>query len=219
MTAGRQPEQPQVGNPYWEHVRSRIRRDGVWDSFEVSNDRPRLDRRAIVTRYSWAIPSPDAINFILRHTAGRVIFEVGAGTGYWARQLTAAGASVMAFDIAPPPKPNIWHPEQSLWHPVAEAPATVAAEADPGWALMLCWPPYNEPMAAEALTAFPGSLLIYIGEGPGGCTGDDEFHDLLGRDWRLLDDCDQHVRWFGLFDRLEVYQRIAAVPDSDPADG
>lgn len=48
-------------------------------------------------RFSWAIPDERAIR-ILHHFSP--VVEIGAGDGYWAGLVEAAGGDVLAFDIA-----------------------------------------------------------------------------------------------------------------------
>lgn len=85
--------------------------------------------------------------------------------------------------------------------------------------LFLCWPPYGSDMAAEALKRFKGDLVIYIGEGGGGCTADDNFFSLVGHEvWddegerpaQIFKEIDFHhmVQWSGIHDDLYVFERI-----------
>jgi hypothetical protein len=49
--------------------------------------------------------------------------------------------------------------------------------------LLLVWPTRDETWAGDALADFHrggGDTVIYVGEGPGGRTGDARFHALLG---------------------------------------
>jgi hypothetical protein len=49
--------------------------------------------------------------------------------------------------------------------------------------LLLVWPTRDETWAGDALVEFHrggGDTVIYVGEGPGGRTGDARFHALLG---------------------------------------
>lgn len=50
--------------------------------------------------------------------------------------------------------------------------------------IIMSWPPYAEPIAAKILSkCYDYKLpILYIGEGPGGCTADDEFFELLDDD-------------------------------------
>ena len=91
----------------------------------------------------------------------------------------------------------------------------MAAE-HPNRTLLLCWPSYDEPWAAEAVDCYQGDTVVYVGEGVGGCTGDDRLHELFGEG--LDDDASTSAlfhrvddvavpQWGGLYDRLTVYRR------------
>lgn len=109
-------------------------------------------RHAACQKYSWATPGPEAIAALV--TLGPLV-DVGAGTGYWARQITDAGGDVVAYDIDPP-RPvlpigkgagvgvvvNHFHPNASTFFPVlkGDGPEVVVGHADR--VLFLCWPQY-----------------------------------------------------------------------------
>lgn len=61
-------------------------------------------------------------------------------------------------------------------------------------------------MAYDYLCQYKGDTVIYIGEGRGGCTGDDSFHEKLKFEYKLVD-----VYWipqhFGIHDQLYIYKR------------
>lgn len=73
-------------------------------------------------------------------------------------------------------------------------------------ALLLCWPPYNTSMAYDALVKFKGNVLIYIGEGRDGCTGDDKFHDKLIKEWDLYLTI-ENPTWVDIYDSVFIYKR------------
>lgn len=133
------------------------------------------DGRHLRQAYAWAVPDDGAIELIAKHAPNGVV-EIGAGLGYWARLLQERGVHVAAYDIEP--EGNHWC-EGDPWTEVLAGGPSKAAE-HPDLALLLCWPPYNEPMAHEAEEAYAGDTLIYIGEDAEGCTGDRAFHIALG---------------------------------------
>lgn len=179
-------------------------------------------REGLVRKYSWSIPNPAAVSFVYEHARGGLV-EIGAGTGYWAWQLSQRGLSVVAYDKHPPDQErNGYHnivtdgrgyrtSEQGEWkarptfHPVIKAEHEIAA-AHPDRTLFLCWPPYDGPMAADALAAYTGNRVIYIGEGDGGCTADDRFHKMLEVDWTEVE-VTRPVQWWGIHDLIFVYER------------
>lgn len=76
-------------------------------------------------------------------------------------------------------------------------------------ALMLCWPPYGEPMAMDALRGYRGQHVIYIGELGGGCTADDAFHSELATKWHFVEEL-PIPQWWGIHDSVYIYRRTAA---------
>lgn len=139
-------------------------------------------RDKLVARYSFAIPTADMLRHIGDAAPGGIV-EVGAGTGYWARLLDDRGTSVRAYDIAPAPShDNPWFANSTPWHDVHPGTEDVVDDAPPA-ALLLVWPTRNETWAtaaAQRYRAAGGNTLVYVGEGPGGRSGDDTFHAVLG---------------------------------------
>lgn len=225
-------------NPYWEQVRKLPGEDltlkydrrweprafpwppGVpWRRGKPSDTGP--GREELVRRYAWAIPDPATLAFVVAHAGPRIV-ELGAGTGYWAWQLAQLGLDVVAYDLHPPDQPGStyhsprdeqWRPTlapRPVFHPVRRG-GTPRALAHPDRTLLLCWPPYATPMATRALRAYQGDRLVYVGEGPGGCNGDDRFHTQLDRWWREVD-THRPVQWWGVHDWVTVYDRARRAP-------
>jgi hypothetical protein len=152
-----------------------------------------LARTEMVVKYSWAIPSDEALRVI--GCLGPIV-EGGAGNGYWASLLRAAQVDVIAYDKKPP---------RVCWTDVKVGNAEAITQHSDR-TLMLCWPPYATSMAKTHLQAYRGTTVIYIGEGHYGCTGDDTFHEMLEAEWT----CEQHLaipQWEGLHDFLSVWRR------------
>lgn len=150
-------------------------------------------KEAAVSKYAWAVPNDHAIQALVLHSP---IVEIGAGTGYWARMVSIAGGYIVAYDkkVRKPAyfDVQLGGPEKILLHQ--------------DQTLFLCWPPYATSLAADCLKVYTGKTVIYVGEGDGGCTGDDAFHTALEREWEEV------VRifipqWVGIHDRMYVYKR------------
>lgn len=151
-------------------------------------------RMFLTVAYSWAIPSPEALDLIA--SLGPLL-EVGAGNGYWARLLRWRGADVLAVDN---------EPRQIAYSDVTYGDAAAFAAQHPKRTLLLIWPPLGDPMALDALRAYQGRTVIYIGEWRG-CTAEGGFHDELGL-WervRVLN----IPQWEGSRDKLYVFRRAA----------
>lgn len=206
---------PAGDNPLLEAWRQASRKQDSLEQHQL--------RQALSHRYSWAIPTPEALETI---AALSPILEIGAGTGYWAWLLRRQGAEVIALDQAPVETGiNDYHRPQDAgapvhsWHPVAPAPRDGDPRFHTDWqrhTLLLCWPPYGTSMARRYLRQFRGENLVYIGEAGGGCTGDEEFHEALRRNWTVVSS-QSLPNWSRIHDRLYHYRRKAGA--GEPAAG
>lgn len=162
-------------------------------------------RRTLVGRYAWAVPDEAAVTLLCE--LGPIV-EIGAGSGYWASLVAAAGGDVVAYDAVAPGTPGHEFGHHHGWYPVARGgPERAAAHSDR--VLLLCWPPYATGFALECLEAYRGDTVVYVGEGRGGCCGDDGFHELLARDWETVRTLDI-PHWPLVHDRLSVHRRRGA---------
>lgn len=162
-------------------------------------------RRRLIPQYAWAIPTDEAIEMIANLSP---IIELGAGTGYWASLIEDAGGEIACFDD------HSWKAQIGTHHEVLPGDHTVL-EAAPwvdAMTLMLCWPPYATPMAADCLRTFRGSQLVYVGECGGGCTGDDVFHEMLQAGWEMTES-QPLPQWPGIHDELMVYRRVGGTDE------
>jgi hypothetical protein len=185
-------------NPYLvEFRKASAGRDDVSGLNSIYQQRKRLCHR-----YAWAIPTKEAIACIRRYSP---IVEVGAGTGYWASLLAAAGARIAAYDSDPPGIRENIYGHDCQYYPVMPM-AWVRWENTRRKTLFICWPPQDDPMAVNCLTAFRGWHLIYIGESAYGCTATDDFFRRLGRQWTEIETL-AIPQWDGIHDRLHVYER------------
>ena len=72
--------------------------------------------------------------------------------------------------------------------------------------LLLVWPPYDKPMANNALKKFKGNKLVYIGEEEGGATANDNFYIRLKKNWKQVDKYDI-PGWIYSHDTMTFYER------------
>jgi hypothetical protein len=159
-------------------------------------------RSELVFQYAWAIPNAVALNAI---AALSPLIELGAGAGYWAMCLNAAGADIIAYDQAPIGVGDNPYVKHDQWYNVQ--PGSVEQlDQHPERTLFLCWPPYNAPFAYNALATYKGEYFAFVGEHHGGCTGDDRFFETLSREWDEVHNIDI-PRWYGINDRCYIYLR------------
>ena len=173
-------------------------------------DLKQLDERGIgrghlSTRYAWSIVTPGDVAWMVQVLDGRGVVEIGAGSGYWAWQLEQAGVSVAAYDPHEPDADNQYCKHGPYTTILPAGPE--AAAAHPDRALLMVWPPYEGNHAAHALSVYRGDLLLYAGEGWGGCTADDAFYELLDAEWTEVSESARHVTWSGIHCTLKAYRR------------
>jgi hypothetical protein len=157
-------------------------------------------RHDMCRKYSFAIPTQEAIQEISKFSP---IVEIGAGSGYWANLLQKAGTEVLAYDKYP--KDNKYKFTEKYTN-VEKANENILNDIDPSYNLLLCWPNYDSDFAYNALKAFKGKNLIYIGEPEGGCTGNEKFHNELSNNWKLIKTLDI-PQWDGIHDLIIIYTK------------
>lgn len=165
----------------------------------------KIVRHPLVRRFSWAIPDDNAINKI--HNFSNRIVEIGAGNGYWAYMLNHnLKTEIVCYDLDPPTDHDSEFMDEGIYYKILKGSHEVLENYDTNYTLLLCWPPWDNPMAVECLRAFKGTKVIYIGEPRGGCTGTDDFFDELEDKWELHDNV--YIPNFeGMNDELYFYVR------------
>jgi hypothetical protein len=160
------------------------------------------DRRECIAKYGFAIPNEEAIQKLI---ALSPIVEMGAGIGYWASLISAAGGQIDAYDKFLGAANDYAFKHRDPWFPVQSGEPKLL-KTHTAKTLFLSWPCYESAFALDCLKAFQGQTVVYIGEGIAGCTANDAFHNRLKRHWKEVD----HVsipRWDGIHDWLTIYER------------
>lgn len=162
-------------------------------------------RDLFVKMFTWAIPNKIALNGIKHFVGDNKVLEIGAGNGFWAGLLSANGVTnIIAIDIF---SAGYSFLPENTFYPVINMSSEIAlTEHSDADTLISIWPPYNEPMATNALRAFTGSKFVYIGEGWGGCNADDDFFRELDLNWTLVETI-EIKKWKSIYDSLELYTR------------
>lgn len=180
-------------------------------------------RRNFNRLFGWSIPCKEAVEAIKQYVRDP-LFDVMAGTGYWARILRKAGVDVRASDIHKVFSKNHYHKKMEDDPREIEdnrtSPKTHIRRANAlkvgfdmnkkriSGDVFLSWPPYECPVASNLLDLLPiGTRVFYIGEGEGGCTGDLAFHKNLDKNFNLLKYIEL-PQFFGIHDSLYIYEKI-----------
>jgi hypothetical protein len=149
-------------------------------------------RQTYVDRYGYAVPGPGTA-FVDAVRPWGPILEVGAGTGTLGRLLRAAGVDCISTDAQP------WTERGDVLAMDGEA----ALAAYPGRSVLCAWPGYQSGWLTALLARFqPGQRLLLVGEGQGGCTGDDALFETLAT-WQEVEVYRRAIwTWDGIHDRL-----------------
>jgi len=151
---------------------------------------PDVDHRLeLATKYSWAVPTREALAAIYDFAGADGIISEGAGNGYVEGMLSKMGMTIDAFDSIPPAQGGNGYVQAGSFGINVQTGSASTASQFASRALMLAYPPPQDPMAMEALNAYAsagGDRLVFIGE-PNDHTGDQAFHDALAKDWILVE--------------------------------
>lgn len=163
-------------------------------------------RQELSRVYSWAIASRTVLDWFADRLSGRGLLEVGAGSGYWAWLLRTHGIDVLATDSV---TDRNGYTDRFRYTDIHTATAVEAARQHADRVLAIIWPPHQDPMATEALRAYEGPGLFYIGDRPGGLCAEPSFFAELAERWRPASRCPLSLRWLGYRDEATFYVRRA----------
>lgn len=197
---------PTLWYPALAHETRRGRVIDVFDHLPAETGLSLPTRQALSRLYSWGLASRTTCEWIADCLAGRPLLEVGAGAGYWARLLRLCGVDVRATDAQAQVEHNGWTGHYR-WSEVTPADAVESAASAPDHALALIWPPPGDPMAVQALRAYQGPAVLYIGDSPGGLCATPAFFTELKTRWRPASHSPLTLRWLGNHDRATHYVR------------
>jgi len=159
------------------------------------------NRKKFTKSYSWSYPTKSMITAMTKFIDGDKVISIGAGSGYIEHLLSDHGVTmVIGTD-------NMKRKYKKYHHPIEKLNAIDAIKKyNDHNTLLLSWPEYDDSMASNALKLFTGDKLIYIGEEYGGCTGDDEFHEMLEESWKLIKNI-EIPNYYGIHDSVYLYVR------------
>jgi hypothetical protein len=164
--------------------------------------------------FGFFLPFRETIEALLPHGP---FLEVGAGCGTLSAALRAAGADVVATDAdgtAILPNGHGYAFQTGRRIEVIPMDGAQAVAAHPGRLVLLSCPTYDDPWSERVLDAIPiGGRILYVGEGMGGCTATDAFHEDLMRDFES-EACIPTMTWPSLHDRAEIFVRTKAAGKS-----
>ena len=171
-------------------------------------------RHLFTSVFGFAVPSREAIAAVeavcrIAGSSRAAVLEVGAGNGYWCRELARAGVAVVGSDSFEWERGRAVSPLlefRHMWHDVARMGAAEAVAEQPEAVPLVVWPYPDTSFVHEALALTAAKYFIIVGEeGSEGYT-EDPFCDGQNAEWELL----QQVRiktWPGVRDTMKIMRR------------
>lgn len=155
-------------------------------------------RQYFVEKFSWAIPSVEALEKIKEYAGDGKVLEIFAGSGLWTLLLRLMAVHVVSTD-------RVTKADGFAFVRAQSATEAVQSERDANL-LFMCWAPYADPADYDALVEFHGEYVVTVSEGHGGCVGSDQFWEYLYDHYEALDHAEV-PNWYGIHDHLEVWRR------------
>lgn len=169
-----------------------------------------VDHWAMINEYqrnnSWGIVSEKAIDEIYDKCKEDRILSVGAGNGTWEYLLQEKGLDITATDLDP--STSSWHKNPDGRYPIVihEYSAAHAVEKFKFDTLMSVWPHPIMKFGSVVASSKP-KKIIYVGEGVGDSTADDEFFDIVDKDYSVISTIDGPLKAQGWPEKMIIYLR------------
>lgn len=172
-------------------------------SFLVSNFHMREE---FIFSHSWSIPCKEVFDLIKKYSVGKTIYDPLCGTAYWCKLLQEEGFETKASDLFVGEDNKYRH--NSTFIEIEKKDAIeVVAELDDCINLLLSWPPYDESLGYDIVKGLPdNSIVFYVGEGYGGCCGNDDMFVCFEKEYDLIDEF-RLPQFMGLHDYFQVYKK------------
>lgn len=169
-------------------------------------------RRAYITNHAWSILTKETARQLGKFLSMfDLVIEPFAGTGYLAthlREASGLGKRYRAYDACishwdEAQRPNYGFTKSGVFN----------TNIKKAGCIVMSWPNYSQNLAYRiARKMESGQYLVYQGEGWGGCTGDDPFHQLLDEQFEVIKGRTQlvnagHITWYGMHDDWTIYRK------------
>jgi len=168
-------------------------------------------RDEYIKNFGFSLISDGLVDALTSQLSGKKVLEVGAGTGFLSSVLQKNGIGIIPIDCSIGEKNEYGF--SKIHTPITKAEASDFLKTENNFdAVIMSWANYNSNFAYTVLSKMKkGQLLYYCGEGAGGCTGDDRFHDILSSNTVIQEKISLLLRklsvnWNGLHDRWNVYK-------------
>ena len=182
------------------------------DSFSYDIDLYTM-RKSFVYNYGFTLLSVKLVTELSKQLLNKNVLDVGAGTGFLAKQLYDNKINIQAIDKEN--NVNSSYGFKNKYFDIINEDGIKYIKENPQInTIILSWPNYNSEFATEVLKAMTfGQKLYYMGEEEGGCTGSYSFFSLLAEKTKLNKSLTKKLQkhnlsWPGIRDNWYVYEII-----------
>lgn len=164
-------------------------------------------RSNFIKKMGFALIANEWIKPLSQWISNRKCLEVMSGTGALSFALQQQGIDITATDDFSWKPHEDWEGNNRLWAIIENVDAINAVEkyGESIDIIIMSWP-YMDDIALKVLQKMreinPSCIMIYIGEGCGGCTADDDFHNTMNEieDDEFEQAISDFKHWWGLHD-------------------
>ena len=130
-----------------------------------------LMRQDFIYNYGFTLLSTELVTELSKQLLNKNVLDIGAGTGFLAKQLYDKKINIQAIDYENNVKSSYGF-KNKHFDIINEDGIKYITENPNINTIILSWPNYNTEFATEVLNAMSlGQKLYYMGEEEGGCTG------------------------------------------------
>lgn len=166
-------------------------------------------RYSFVEKFGFVLLNEKLINTVSDFLKDKEVCEIGAGTDWLSYNLQKNNINITPIDYKPGLDSDFGFKENHTNITICNG-IDYLNDNFPD-VVILSWPDYDTSFASQILEKMkPSQTLIYIGEGYGGCTGDDNFFNLLEEKTSLNNEITEKLQehslsWSGVHDTWYVY--------------
>lgn len=164
-------------------------------------------RSKFIPNYGFVILPTETISLLAEILKGKKALDVGAGAGYLSNLLALRGVDITAID-------NFSYLEKQGYYFAGTNKNIINQDVkdhpvEKYDVVILSWPHDGMETLNKMVS---GQILIYQGESCGGCTGSEEFHDVINDESQFLEikhDLNKyHLQFDGIHDNWYFYRKI-----------
>lgn len=187
------------------------------DSDQSEQEAFYFQRAQYIKEFGFCLLTAECLVILANLFKDKRVLEAGSGSGWLTDQLARRGADIIAADWTDYRESNI----DSRGYQIrtvfrldhhGDAVSLLPGQFD---IILMVYPNFNKPFAENVANAMkPGQILVFEGEGKGGCTASDEFFEVLDTNFEFMHDetaaLNEHHRTFPcMSDWWRVLRKIA----------